>query len=162
MRNKKLKLCAAILLSLGVFGLHAQEAMNSTGGNITGSGGSVSYSLGQLFYHVNEGTNASLTEGIQQPYEISVITGVKDIPGVTIGFKAYPNPVTNHIILETGEPELRGVSFQLFDMQGQMLQKEKITGHKTTIETASLLPATYFIKVLLNNNEVQVFKIIKK
>jgi len=162
MRYKKLKLCTTILICLGALSLQAQEIITSTGGNITGSGGSVNYSIGQLFYQVLESTGGSVTEGAQQPYEISVITALEDMQGISLTLRAYPNPATDHLMLEIGEIELRGLSFQLFDMQGQILQKGKITGHKTTIETATLVPATYIIRVLRNNNEVQVFKIIKK
>jgi len=48
MRHKRLKLSAVLLLGLGLTGLQAQESVNATGGNASGSGGSVSYSVGQV------------------------------------------------------------------------------------------------------------------
>jgi hypothetical protein len=54
--------------------LMAQENVNASGSNASGSGGSASYSVGQVFYQIHSGSNGSVVEGVQQPYEISVIT----------------------------------------------------------------------------------------
>ena len=53
--------------------IYAQESTVASGGNGTGEGGSVSYSLGQVSYSSNSGSNGSITEGVQQPYDVSVI-----------------------------------------------------------------------------------------
>ena len=78
MKLKRLKICVILLLGLGLTGLQAQESVNATGGNALGSGGSVSYSVGQLTYQTHVGTNGSVAEGVQQPFEISVVTGIKE------------------------------------------------------------------------------------
>lgn len=48
MRFKKLLWSTMILFILEFNGLYAQETYPTTGGNASGSGGSVSYSVGQL------------------------------------------------------------------------------------------------------------------
>ncbi len=50
-KHKKLKLIAILLLGIGLTGLQAQTALIATGGIALGSGGSVSYSIGQVVYH---------------------------------------------------------------------------------------------------------------
>ncbi|MEJ5266144.1 MAG: hypothetical protein WHT29_12590, partial [Bacteroidales bacterium] len=99
MRHKKLKLSAIILLGLGLTGLQAQESVNATGGNAFGSGGSVSYSVGQVVYTTNSGTNGSVAQGVQQPYEISVVTGLEEAKGINLSVSAYPNPTTDYLTL---------------------------------------------------------------
>jgi hypothetical protein len=47
-----------------------QESIKTTVSNATGSEGSASYSIGQVVYQTHTGTNGSVAEGIQQPYEI--------------------------------------------------------------------------------------------
>jgi hypothetical protein len=42
------------------------------GGEATGSGGSVSYSVGQVVYTTNTGINGSVAQGVQQPYEFQM------------------------------------------------------------------------------------------
>ncbi|MEM8891711.1 MAG: hypothetical protein AAGD28_27275, partial [Bacteroidota bacterium] len=64
-------LCLSLLLGLGQLAF-PQNQILASGGVQTGSGGSVSFSLGQLAYNVQNGTSFNLTQGLQQPMEISV------------------------------------------------------------------------------------------
>ena len=75
MKQRKLVL-SALLLTLVLGTIKAQEAVASAGGESSGSGGSVSYTLGQTFYSTHDGTTASIAEGVQQAIEVSVVTGI--------------------------------------------------------------------------------------
>ena len=161
MRHKRLKLSTVLLLGLGLTGLQAQESISTTGGNASGSGGSVSYSVGQVVYTTHTGTSGSVAEGVQQPYEISVVTGLEEAQSINLSVTAYPNPTTDYLTLRIDEFEISNLSFQLYDMNGKLLQNEKITGNQTSIVMSNLLPATYFVKVIRGNKEVKTFKIIK-
>ncbi len=156
----------SIMALLLTFGLSfstatAQESINATGGNATGSGGSASWSIGQATYHTYTGTNGSVAEGVQQPYEISVVTGLEEAENINLSVSAYPNPVTDYLILEVKDFELSTLCFQLYDLNGKILQDKKITGNQTNIAMGNLVPATYFVKVIRENKEVKIFKIIK-
>ena len=161
MKHKRLKLSVILLLGLGLTGLQAQESINATGRDASGSGGSASYSVGQVVYTTNTGTNGSVAQGVQQPFEISVVTGLEEAKGINLSVTAYPNPTTDYLTLSIGEFEISNLSYQLYDMNGKLLQSEKITGNQTSIVMSNLVPATYFIKVIQNNKEVKTFKIIK-
>jgi hypothetical protein len=161
MRHKRLKLSAVLLLGLGLTGLQAQECVNATGGNASGSGGSASYSVGQVVYTTHTGTSGSVAEGVQQPYEISVVTAIEEAKGINLSVSAYPNPTTDYLTLEVKEFDLSNLSFQLYDMNGKLLLNEKITGNQTSIVMSNLVPATYFVKVIQGSKEVKTFKIIK-
>jgi len=161
MRYKKLKLSAVLLLGLGLTGLQAQESVNATGGNASGSGGSVSYSVGQVVYTTHTGTSGSVAAGVQQPFEISVVTAIEEALGITLLVSAYPNPTTDYLTLSIGEFDISNLSYQLYDINGKLLQSEKITGNQTSIAMSNLVPAIYFVKVIHNNKEVKTFKIIK-
>ena len=161
MRHKRLKLSAVLLLGLGLTGLQAQESVNATGGNASGSGGSISYSVGQVAYQNHTGTNGSVAQGVQQAYEILVVTAIEQAKGISLSVTAYPNPTTDYLTLEVKDFELSTLSFQLYDMNGKLLQSEKITGNQTSIVMSNLVPASYFVKVIQGNKEVKTFKIIK-
>jgi hypothetical protein len=161
MKYKKLKLSAVLLLGLGLTGLQAQESVNATGGDALGSGGSASYSVGQVVYTTNTGTNGSVAQGVQQAFEISVVTGLEEAKGINLSVSAYPNPTTDYLTLEVKDVELLNLHFQMYDMNGKLLQNEKITGNQTSIVMSNLVPATYFVKVIQGNKEVKTFKIIK-
>ncbi|MFA5773006.1 MAG: T9SS type A sorting domain-containing protein [Thermoplasmata archaeon] len=161
MRHKKVKLCTVLLLGLGLTGLHAQEAIPATGGNASGSGGSVSYSVGQVVYTTNTGQTGSVAQGVQQPYEISIVNGITEAKGITLQCSAYPNPATNFVKLKIENFELLTLNFQLYDINGKLLKNKKIEGNETSIVMSNLVPATYFLKVIQSNKEVKTFKIIK-
>jgi hypothetical protein len=161
MQHKKLKLSALIILGLGLTGLKAQEAMSATGGNASGSGGSSSYSVGQVLYTTNTGTTGSQLQGVQQPVEIFVVTGLPDTQGITLHYSVFPNPVRDFITLKVENYKNENLSYQLFDLMGNLLESEKLVGTETSITMGNLIHASYFLKVTLNNREIKIFKIIK-
>ena len=161
-----LKLSAVLLLGLGLTELQAQESVNATGGDASGSGGSASYSVGQVVYTTNTGTNGSVAQGVQQPFEISVVNAIEESKGINLSVSAYPNPTTDYLTLEVDNSvktnhDLSQLSYQLYDMSGKLLQSKKITGNQTSIVMSNLVPATYFVKVIQGNKEVKTFKVIK-
>jgi hypothetical protein len=161
MQHNRLILSVLFLLGLGITGLHAQTVVSATGGNASGSGGTVTYSIGQVAYTTNTGTTGSIAQGVQQPFEISVVTGLEEAKVISLIISAYPNPTTDYLTLEVNDFELSNLNFQLYDMQGKLLQSEIITGNQASIVMSNLVPATYFIKVNQDNKEVKTFKIIK-
>jgi hypothetical protein len=161
MRHKRLKLSTVLLLGLGLTGLQAQESVNATSVNASGSGGTVAYSIGQVFYTTNTGTDGAVAEGVQQLYEISVVTGLEEAKSINLSVSVYPNPTTDFLQLKVEFKTLKDLSFQLFDLQGKLLQSEKLSGTLTQIDMSSYMPSTYFVKVVQSNKEVKTFKIIK-
>ena len=59
--------------------IHAQESVNASGGDALGSGGSSSYSIGQVFYSNYTGASGSEAQGVQQADE----TGCTGTEGCT-------------------------------------------------------------------------------
>jgi len=150
------------LFWIGLTGLQAQISVNATGGNASGSGGSASYSVGQVVYQTHTGTNGSVAEGVQQPYEISVVTAIEQTKTINLLVTAYPNPATDYLTLNISEFKLSGLSYQLFDMSGKLLFDEKITGSQTQIIMSQLVPASYLLVVKQGNIGLKTFKIVKK
>jgi hypothetical protein len=140
---------------------NAQKATVSSGGDISGSNGSVSYTVGQIDYQYNSGSNGNITEGVQQ-IEIDSITGIDEIE-TNIVLTAYPNPADNHVVLETSAPGgLENVSYKMFDNQGRLVKEGRISSAQTKIDITSLIRANYFLKVTKENQLIKTFKIIKK
>lgn len=161
MRQKKFKLSTLLLLSIGLTGLKAQESINTSGIEVSSNGGSVSYSIGQMVYNSNAEANFSLTQGVQQPYEIMTVTGIEDTKGINLWATAYPNPTSDYLTLSIEESDISNISYQLYDMNGRLLQNAKITGNQTSIVMNNLIPAIYFVKIIQNWKEIKTFKIIK-
>lgn len=163
MKNNQLKLCATLVFGLCQSNLHAQTSINTTGGSALGSGGTVSYSVGQLVYSSNTGSNGSVTQGVQQAYEISVVNTLEEATDIKLS--AYPNPTTDYLTLEVDvsimESEQR-LAYQLFDLNGILHKNEEITRSQTNIMMTNIPPAIYFVKITNGDKEVKTFKIIKK
>lgn len=162
MKYKQIILSALLLFGFGLTELHAQESLNTVGDNAIGSGGSMSYSIGQVVYTTNTATSGSVAQGVQQPYEISVITGTIQAKDINLLITAYPNPTINNLILNFNEFKIANLSYQLYNLQGKLLQSDLITSRESSIYMSDLPPATYFVKIIQDNNEVKVFKINKK
>lgn len=138
----------------------AQQSVNATGSNSSGSGGSASYSVGQLIYTTNVGANGSEAQGVQQPFEISVVLGTQESKNINLS--AYPNPTIDFLTLSLSESYSSNFSYQLYDMQGKLLQTKKLTSKTTQINMSSYVTSVYFVKVMQDNKEIKTFKIIKK
>ena len=149
----------SILVSIG---LQAQESIPASGGEAAGEGGSVSYTVGQIVYHTHTGTTGSVSEGVQQPYEISVITGIEE-SGISLNISAFPNPTTDYLILKIADDAFQETRYTmaLYDVNGRIIKQQFIVANETTIDMADLHPATYLLKVVNDNQEVKTFKIIK-
>ncbi len=121
-----------------------------------------------------------MAQGVQQPYEISVVTGLEEAKDISLKVTAYPNPTPDYLTLEIDAStslsiqsisyqkdastllSIQSMSYQLFDMQGKVLQNQKITGYRTSIDMNNLVPSTYFVTVIQENKAIKTFKVIKK
>lgn len=160
MWNKRLNISTLLFLTLGL-ALNAQVSINSTGSNVVGGGGSVSYTVGQVLFNTSIGATGSVAQGVQQPIEISEVIGIDEAKGIILGVMAYPNPTTNYLSLEVKGFELINLRFELYDMNGKLLQSKKITDMQTSIVMSNISPANYLLKVKMGSKEVKSFKIIR-
>jgi hypothetical protein len=138
----------------------AQKSANASGGDATGSGGTVAYSVGQVVYTTNTGSTGSVAQGVQYAYEIFTV-GIKET-ALNISLTAFPNPTTENLTLQISDYNNEKLSYQLFDIQEKQLSNGQITAQQTLINMNSLPSATYFVNVVnQENKKVQSFKIIK-
>lgn len=138
----------------------AQSSIVVTGGNGIGSGGSVSYSVGQIADTTAAGPNGSVTQGVQQPIEI-LLVGMDNYPDISLTASVYPNPTSANVLLKTDMQNSDNISFQLYDLYGKLITTQKLTSSITAIPMESLAGGTYFLNVVANNTELKSFKIIK-
>jgi len=151
-----------LMLASVCIGINAQEAIPSSGGNASGNGGSMSFTAGQAVYTAYIGATGFITQGIQQVFSINVVNSLNDAEDITLLVIAYPNPVTDYLTLQTDNMETSGLAYQLFDLSGRLLQHAREEKSKTIVDMGDLSPATYLLKVILNNTTVKTFRIIKQ
>ncbi len=144
-------------------GVQAQHAVLSSGGDASGIGGSVSYSIGQVAYAQADGESGRINQGVQQPYEMIMISTAE--PDLQMAVSLFPNPSTATLMLKlddyyplTGKDNF---SFGLFDLYGKTLLHEKINTALTPISIGHLTEAIYILKVFRDHTEIRTFKMVK-
>ena len=159
---KNLKLITILLFGLGLISVQAQKSIVISGGEISGKDGIVSYSIGQIFYTVNTGTPGFVLQGVQQPYEISVIMEIKEAKDISLKLSVYPNPATDLLTLRVENLEHSTLRFQLFDSSGKLLKSNQIKNKETDIYLNNLRTSVYFLRINNKHKAIKTFKIVKK
>lgn len=151
---------AAIILMVLGQQLFAQQTTTVAGGNAYGSGGSVSYTLGQMAYATQSGSNGKVSQGVQQPYEISVLSiSTNDI--IAIALTAYPNPTQDFLTLNVQNYDTKSISYQLYNLSGMLLENQKLKTSETIIPMRDYPTAVYILNITEQNKILKTFQIIK-
>lgn len=148
-----------VFIPLGVIFCNAQQSINASGGNSSGSGGSSSYTIGQIDYS-SKGSPVQITEGVQQPYEI-VSLAVSETSGEK-NISLYPNPVKDVLFVDFNEEKYANAQYILFDSQGRTLKKGIFTQKKTELDFSTLPQSVYIIQIFQDSKNIKTYKIIKK
>ena len=138
----------------------AQAVSLASGGNATGSGGTISFSVGQVADIKATGTNGSVGAGIQQPYEIFIITGIKNNQ-LNITNKLFPNPTTDFITLDIKDADIKDLFYTLTDINGKTLIQQNIANSSTNISMVDFSTGVYFLNISNKDNQIQSYKILK-
>lgn len=161
MKPPNLILATLVYLILYLSLANAQNAVVPNGGNAIGDGGSASYSIGQVAYQSFESSIVNIHQGVQQAFEIFIITSLQERDLVS-DWKLYPNPSVGEIYLSYSEPvyneELR---YQILDSQGRVIENGLITSNPCHFDTTQYRPGQYTLKVIASNQIIRTFKIIK-
>jgi len=160
---KSKKIITLLLLLIGFTGMQAQQAFSSTVGDMLGNG-SVSYSVGQLLYTTNIGPNNTIAQGIQQAFEISTIAGFEKLLGINLAYSVFPNPTSNSLQINVDAKnalDVQSMTYQLVNLEGKLLEANKLKTEITNIDMSHLVASTYFIHVIQGKKALKTFKIIK-
>ncbi len=137
-----------------------QQDLVFTGSEATGSGGVVSYSVGQIAFETVTGSNGEITQGVQQPYEVYTLS----TPNFGYSFQAilYPNPAIHSVILSIGSGiDYNSLSYELIDVTGKTLRNGKVSSSEMEISISDLATSTYFFNLTESGKRIKSFKLIK-
>lgn len=148
-------------MGISSYTARAQESLNTSGKDLVNASGSVNYSIGQVFYSQISGAGNLVSQGVQQPYEISVVTAIESTYEIHLSFKLYPNPTTDFLNLSIGNYKPGNLFYQLYDVNQKLIAEEKISAENEVIPMSAYASGIYFIKVAEKSHELKTFKIIK-
>lgn len=157
-KTKRLFFIAQLFLSCVIY---SQNNFVVTGGTAIGSGGSVTYSVGQVPFQYQANSNYSISQGLQQPFEI-IPLGNDSFSTISLGIKAYPNPTSSNLFLSTGDQDLTDLNYEITDINGRSIQKSTISNTETAIQCEDMAVGIYVLTVKKKSQSIKNFKIIKK
>lgn len=147
-----------LLLIAASYGF-SQSNTVASGGDASGSGGSLSYSIGQIDYTSQTGTSGNSNQGVQQPFEFYKNTSsVKEMNSVEMNL--YPNPTNEFVILKISTLS-ENFTYNLYDMVGRVIASGEIISAETQIDARNYAPGEYHLTISQQNNQIESFKIIK-
>lgn len=165
MKNNKFRIYCLLLTLTTLSGLHAQNTIATSGGVATGAGGSISYTLGQVLYKTHTASDTkSISEGVQQPYEVSQILSIET--NIKLNVSVFPNPTTNYLTLKINEESFYtrwpyGLMIEILDINGRLLIREKMKKSTIILNIEDFDEATYFLNIMNVRTTIKSFKIVK-
>ena len=139
---------------------HAQVSLGTTGGDLSGNGGGVSYSVGQYLSAVRVGDMTTLQLGVQQAFEISVVTST-DEELLALNPIVFPNPSRGRIYLKLNQNYHQSYQYRLLDLQGKVLEQARLAENINSIDLTSYAAQVFFISIYHQERMLKTFKIIK-
>lgn len=139
--------------------LVAQESVLPIGGEANGTGGSVSYSIGQVAYE-NDGTSSgNVNQGVQQPFEFYVLEISENAIGIQLS--VFPNPTADYLILQLDKLP-SNMRFALYDAAGKLLTDQPVLEKESKIRMHTYSNGSYQLKVTQDNKTLKRIQIIKQ
>jgi hypothetical protein len=158
--NVNVKFLLIMMLIFNLTNIFAQQAPLASGSQISSVNGSLSYSVGQIDFTTNSNPTGSLSQGVQQPYEIFTL-GTNDFPNINLKMLVYPNPTSTLVNLKIENLSFDALEYNLLDITGKQISIKKIYQSETQIPLENLPNATYFLNISDNNKTIKSFKIFK-
>lgn len=137
----------------------AQQSVNASGGDAIGSGGSSAYSIGQVVYTSNSSATGTISQGVQQAYEIYAL-GIDNEKQYLIR-NLYPNPTSQFITLDINTSDLQNYSVQLTDIHGKQILEIENLQNKTEMNLNNLPTASYYLILMKGKSVIETYKIVK-
>ena len=154
---KKSIIPIVVFISFG-FSSFGQNALSAAGGHFKSSGGSTSFTVGQVAYVLKKGTGSYLNEGVQQVYSkkttpVEELVYLKEV-------QLYPNPTQETMTLILSSKEDIQVRYTIMDYLGKEIRNGNILSEKSEISLRDLPSGNYFIS-LKSKKEIRIFKMVK-
>ena len=155
------KLLLYSILFLTSITVAAQSNITSSGKNISNANGSVKYSIGQIFYQSQNGSSGALSSGVQIPVETLTLSTSEDVL-LSFTAKIYPNPTVKDIYIQLKNLDHSELTYQLFTVQGKLIERSTSTLKEHTKVSMKQLPANvYLLQIISKNQILKTYKIIK-
>jgi len=138
--------------------------INTSGSNAAGTSGTVTYSIGQVFYTYIGQSVYNVAQGIQHEEVSQTLITPENSVEPKAEIYIFPNPTTDfvNINIKGLEFENEVPFYQLYDFQGRLIKQDTINQNETQISLNDLSSSIYILQVYVENKVLKTFKILKK
>ena len=154
---KRFVLACIVLAAFPILSF-SQEVVVTTGGTVSGSG-SISYTVGQVFYISSEDSSGSTLQGVQQSIELFALSTADE--ELIQSVKTFPNPTKDVFVLKFQNMEWNEFTFILMDINGKTLQSGTIKSNQSFINIQGYSKGIYLLRLFNKKNPLKTFKILK-
>ena len=123
MKNRSLLIYVILLAGFHTSSLLSQNVVASSGGDASGAEGSISYTVGQLTYTTTTSTTGSLSQGVQQPFVVTVVAGIERAD-IKLECIVYPNPTTDLLNITIDTSDTLRYAVVLLDVDGKLVARD--------------------------------------
>ena len=148
------------LLILGLLtiinSVHSQEVVSTQGETYSSPNAIIDFTVGEVVINTfSDGTN-NITQGFHQTNWNFV-----GLENHTPSFEAiiFPNPTSE--VLNIRASAFENVIYTLYDAQGKLIVKDKLTAEQTLIPVSQLATGSYSITLNNPTQNLKTFKLIK-
>ena len=148
------------LLLLGLLtiinSVHSQEVVSTQGETYSSPNAIIDFTVGEVVINTfSDGTN-NITQGFHQTNWNFV-----GLENHTPSFEAiiFPNPTSE--VLNIRASAFENVTYTLYDAQGKLIVKDKLTAEQTLIPVSQLATGSYSITLNNHTQNLKTFKLIK-
>lgn len=144
------------LLSIFAVNSQAQSSTVSSGGEGTGPGGSVSFSIGQLVVESTIDSEGSISPGVQQAHESMIVTILEWSEDTNVSL--YPNPTASQLHLRFGT-SFNGHIY-VYSTDGKLISNIPFAGKEKTLDVSQWNAGSYLIQLNQFNQLSSTYQVI--
>ncbi len=139
----------------------AQQGVVTTGGYVTNSNGSMSFSVGHIDGKPVSNDSVSMSPGTQIPIE--VLTSITNPDYTEFNFSIYPNPTSGILNIDIKSNSKPNYILKVIDLSGKLSLEKEISNTNSEVSLESLTKGNYTLILLDKSslNTINTTKIIK-
>ena len=146
-----------IFTSLTFAQTNTLQVIGIAGNTATSGNTQLTWTIGEPIVTTATNTSNLLTQGFNQG--TLIITAIDELKNLSVSIQ--PNPTSDFAIIKLDDQNLSNAQYTLTDINGKVIQQNKIVNTQTSVSFQDLANATYFIQVITNNQKAKTFKVIK-
>ncbi len=148
-----------VVLLLAALHTRAQHAAATSGGDATGTGGTVNWTLGQPAYEPTTAPGGSVYCGVQQPYEW-LVTATPGHSAPTVAL--WPNPAAEGITLQWTSATQGPARYTVHAADGALVGEGRFEGSTAHLALGHLSAGTYTVQVFQSEERTTTLTVIKQ